>query len=186
MAIELKDALQVGGQVTINFLQFSIITQRVESLFLYLANEYRHRPELRSARALYDAFCGEKAIVKLSIPELLPPKSPFLAWELNKLITTYEAFQRFVPTEETPNPPRYQLPSILMYDPYVQAVLANPDSDCHAVAREFDPELAPLEHLPNEQLSSEQILFLQTVWLEKLKPCLVAGGFWQIASLGQI
>jgi hypothetical protein len=185
MAVELDKALGAGGKLTIDFLQYCILTQRTDAIFVYLAREYRFRPTIDGAFALFEAFCAEKAIAKLPLPDMLPPKSPHLLWEVQKIRQSIEDYKKFVPTEKVPDPPRVVHPTIIMFEPYVAALRALPDAGMHLAAQEFDPELAPIEHLANGEMNFDQILFIQNIWVDKLRPTLIAGGFWQIASLGQ-
>jgi hypothetical protein len=42
-----------------------------------------------------------------------------------------------------------------------------------------------MENLPGGRLSAGQRAFVETVWRPRVRPQLVAAGFWRAANLGQ-
>jgi hypothetical protein len=186
MPVELDHALTIGGKVTIHFLQYCLFTKRAEAVFLYCAQKYRYSPTAPGAMVLFEGFCAEKAIAKLSLPELLPPISLRLKGEIEKIRVGLQKLENFSPTEETPDPPPRVQPSIVLFDQCVKALRAKPEAEFYAAAQEFNPEMDALDQLPDGKLTGNQLQFVKETWLNKLRPLLVSGGFWQVSTLGQL
>ncbi|MEN9868940.1 MAG: hypothetical protein RL748_4530, partial [Pseudomonadota bacterium] len=51
------------------------------------------------------------------------------------------------------------------------------------VASQFDPEKRVNECLPGGMVSAGQRNFINQVWTPKVRPQLVAAGFWRVATL---
>jgi hypothetical protein len=195
VAIDFDDLLKRGGDELIQFLHFCIYSVEPAPLFVALAKEYRFRPSVPGALALYENFCAEGAPVRLRADAVLWPfdnRLEHLIFRLRQEVRLVEtAAQSSSPSEgadqsgERRRRPRAPAPVIFLFDHVVEYVQKDPSGPVHSAARAFDPARDPLENLPGGRLSAGQRAFLENVWRPRVRPRLVAAGFWRAANLGQ-
>lgn len=77
------------------------------------------------------------------------------------------------------------MPSRTLYTALEECVLTGPESPLLAVAATYNPSRGPIENLPGGKMTAAQRTFVNAVWLKRVRPTLVAGGFWRVATIGQ-
>jgi hypothetical protein len=71
-----------------------------------------------------------------------------------------------------------------LFDVVVAFLRAEADGVLQRVARTFDPTLSPAENLPGGKMSQAQRTFVDNVWRPRVRPALVAAGFWRVGTVG--
>lgn len=179
--VDVDEVFRQGGAVLVDFLQYCVLSVQPEPVFALLVREYRAAPTAARALALYDLFCAPGAPARIRAESALPPYDLRLPRGLDPLrqpppppAPEDEGARRTVP----PGPPAY------LFD-YVVALLRQaPDDRLGAAGRQFDPGRTPLENLPGGRLSAGQRAFVENVWRPRVRPALVAAGFWRVATIG--
>lgn len=179
-----------GGKPLLDLLAFCVMSYRVEALFAFLVREYRMQPTPQRALALFDLFCAPQAPARMRAFAVLPPRNVVLQSEMERLRELWIASQPVPPGDTALEPgseemgalpppvaPRYLFDSLL-------AQLQNlPEDPVGAVGRLFDPALSPTENLPGGRMSAGQRAFVEKVWQPRIRPTLVAAGFWRVATV---
>ena len=183
MPVDLDDVFRQGGAVLLDLLQFCVLSARLEPVFALLVREYRAAPTAARALALYDLFCAPGAPARIRADAALPPYDLRLPRAIAPLRAALAQQARPRPEEEGPGPapPR---PANYLFDQVVEWLRQRPDGPLQAVGRDFDPDRPPLENLPGGRMSAGQRAFVENVWRPRVRPALVAAGFWQVAALG--
>jgi hypothetical protein len=156
----------------------------MEPVFVFLTGEYRLRPTHAAALALYDVFCSPQAPAKVrGTPGLLPPRDLKLAAAIQLIRAQQgEAHPREQPGEDSRVP--RTVPYRHLFDPVADALHGDPSGHVQRVSRCYDPALTPERNLPGGEMTAAQRHFLENIWRPVARPCLVAAGFWQIATIG--
>jgi hypothetical protein len=76
------------------------------------------------------------------------------------------------------------IPSAHLFDSVVSHLRGLEGGTMARIARDYDPERTPLENLPGGTMNASQRFFVDNVWRPRLRPRLVAAGFWRIATVG--
>lgn len=178
VAIDVDECLRHGGKPLITFLTFCIYSIRLEPLFVFLAGEFRLRPKVAGALALYDLFCAPQAPARIDAHLVLPPRELRLREAVERLRTAPSG-----PGEpEEPEVRRIVVaPARQLFDVIVAHLRERPLVE---YGRDFDPELSATENLPNGRMNEAQRAFVDRVWQPRVRPQLVAAGFWKVANVG--
>jgi hypothetical protein len=195
VALDFDDVLERGGERLISFLHFCVYSVAMTPLFVFLAREYRFRPTVAGALALYDNFCAVDAPARLKADAILAPRDGRLDQLISRLRREQQLFEEAAGTASpadavastTGHLPAAALPSpvLFLFDRVVQHLREDDARALHAVARAFNPSHEPMENLPGGKLNAGQRAFLENVWRPRVRPHLVAAGFWRAANLGQ-
>jgi len=195
LPIDFDDLLTRGGDELIQFLHFCVYSAEPAPLFVALAKEYRFRPSVAGALALYENFCAEGAPARLRADAVLWPLDRRLEHLISRLrqeVRMCEAAgQSHSPaagaglSTETRRRPPAPAPAIYLFDHVVEYLRKDLSGPLHSAARAFDPACDPMENLPEGRLSAGQRAFVENVWRPRMRPQLVAAGFWRAANLGQ-
>ena len=183
MAIDVETEFTRGGRVVVDFLTFCVMSIRLEPLFVYLVRDYRSRPTPGAALALFDCFCARDAPGRLrALPaELLPPVNLKFEREVGRFGDRSEVVPGATADEASVGrvfPPRY------LFDFLTEGMSAQGRDPVQEVGDSFDPSLTPAQNLPGGRLAPGQRLFVERIWQPKMRPRLVASGFWRIANVG--
>lgn len=181
MTCNIQDIFTRGGRERLRLLQYSVVSVRLDVLFVYLAKCFKTKPTSARAIALFDVFFGPEALAKLSVPEAIPPRNLQLGVEIDKLrqsIADFERMQAEDPEEAVPP----LLPAIYLFDRPVELVVAG--AQLAEVERDFDPQLDAIENLPGGKMTPGQRSFVSQTWVPSIRPVLVGAGFYDVASLG--
>jgi hypothetical protein len=176
--VDVDAALAAGGAQRIALLRFCVASVTMEPVFLFLACEFRVRPTRAGAFALFDVFCAEGAPGRLSAYELLPPRELVLGATITRLQTQVDATQLAADEEVVLGTPARDL-----FDALVRGVHRDTHGRLSHVAATFDPRLTAHENLPGGRMNAGQRHFVEKIWVPVVRPRLVAGGFWQMATI---
>jgi hypothetical protein len=180
MAVEVGALLAAGGKPLVDLLHYSLLSVQPEPLFACLARDYRGRPTVAGAAALFEVFLAAGAPFRLRADAVLPPRDPRLA----------EAVR---PWRDRPpalaGPPSGERPVVLvpprgLFDPVGAHLNSQPDGPLQQIARSYDPVRTPHENLPGGRVSAGGRFFIDNVWKPRVRPALVAAGFARVAALG--
>jgi hypothetical protein len=195
VAIDFDDVLTRGGDELIQFLHFCVYSVEPAPLFVALAKEFRFRPTIPSALVLYENFCAEGAPVRVRADAVLPPLDKRLEQMVSRLrqeVRLFEAAALSPPPAEGADSsgerrrkPSAPAPVLFLFDHVVEHLEKDLSGPLHSAARAFDPARDPMENLPGGRLGAGQRAFLETIWRPRVRPHLVAAGFWRAANLGQ-
>ena len=199
MAIDFDDTLNRGGNELIQFLHYCVYSVQLAPIFVLLARDYRMRPTVSGALALHANFCASGAPARIKADPVLAPRNLQLdqlvlrmteqkrvfdaAQQQQKIETTAEV-EVVANTERRRGPPPPS-PVIFLFDDIVAHVRGDLDGPLHTAARAFDPTYGPMQNLPGGRLNVGQRAFVENVWRPRVRPQLVAAGFWRAADLGQ-
>jgi hypothetical protein len=179
MAIDLDEVLGKGGKPLLELLHHCVLAVRSEPLFVFLVREYAAAPTAARAVALYDVFCAPDAEARLGCVAVLPPRELRLAQLIAPLRQALEN-ARQTPADAD-NPAFVPLPPRHLFDELVRQVR---DLDTlKRLADEYDPSRTPQENLPGGKMNAGQRFFVERVWRPRLRPRLVAAGFWRLATV---
>lgn len=64
-------------------------------------------------------------------------------------------------------------------------MLADPVGPLAVLAASYDPSRGPIGNLPGGRMTPGQRGFVDAVWLRRVRPALVAAGFWRVGTIGQ-
>ncbi|QEG01404.1 hypothetical protein Mal15_54800 [Stieleria maiorica] len=201
MPICTKTCFQQGGRELIELLTHCVLSFNTDVLFLYLTREYQFRPQAVSAVALYDVFCAPQAPARISDTSLIPPGDLRLDQTIAELrralqiatgdhnasdqATTEHGVDDACPDRDhvMPLAPAIPLPPHFLFDP-IAARLSAENPKLSALESYYDPKLTPHENLPGGKLSVGGRAFVDHVWTPRIRPYLVASGFWRLATVG--
>ena len=183
--ISIDDTLARGGAERIALLRYCVMSVTMEPVFLMLVQEYRYRPTLDGALALYDMFCALNAPARLGAYALLPPRELTVGAAIEHIRSDWNAMRTPVADSDadehraTPSTPARGL-----FDAIVRGVRADPDGRLAALRAAYDPTLTPQENLPGGRMTPGQRQFVEGVWTPIVRPRLTAAGFWQMTTIG--
>jgi hypothetical protein len=183
VSVDLDEVFRQGGARLIGLLDYCVFSVRMEPVFAFLVREYRSIPTPPRALALYDAFCAPGAPARLKADDALPLKDLRIRRVIEPVRQQWAQAQAPAGGEEE-GPARPANPANYLFDFIIARLKEDPDGSLQAVARQFDPSRTPLENLPGGKMSPGQRAFLEKVWQPRVRPCLVAAGFWRIANVG--
>ncbi|MEL6107344.1 MAG: hypothetical protein AAFU85_14995 [Planctomycetota bacterium] len=206
MAIQLEQVFSSGGRTLIDLLTHCVWSINTDALFLYLAGQYKLRPEAAGALALHDVFCSPHSPGCLQERSMLTPRDLRLQQSIEPIRFALEASKDAVaPSSEVPadglgdeSSPQAMIESETVRE---TAVIAPPpipspyifDHICRAVRsgsrirdleQAYDIARTPTENLPGGEPTASQRVFVDNVWTPNLRPHLAAAGFWRIATIG--
>jgi hypothetical protein len=183
MPVDVDDVFRQGGVVLIDFLQFCVLSAQPEPVFALLVREYRGGPTAARALALYDLFCAPGAPARIKADTALPPHDPRLPRAIEVIRRPAALPPEGAPADDEapPPPPR---PAVYLFDAVLTHLAQGPDSVVQTVGRQFDPGRTPLENLPGGRMTAGQKAFVQNVWRPRVRPALVAAGFWRVGTIG--
>jgi hypothetical protein len=174
-----------GGGERIALLRYCVLSVTMEPVFVFLAGEYRLRPTHAAALALYDVFCSHQAPAKVrGTPDLLPPRNLKLAAAIQLTRAQHSAVRP--PEQRSGEAPRVPstVPYRHLFDPLADTLQADPSGHVQRVRLRYNPALTPVQNLPGGRMTAAQRHFVENIWRPVARPCLVAAGFWQIATIG--
>ena len=189
---KIENLLKRGGTDRVDLLRYSVISVTLEPLVLFLVSEYRLRPGVVVALAIYDAFCAQTAPARIDAAELMPARDVRLASVVASLRAQAAAFARALDAVQSANadsdeaiPPAPVPPMAdpYLFDPLVSTLWAEPEGALLRLEREYDAALTPEQNLPGERCSPSQLNFVSQVWRPRVRPLLVEAGFWQLSSI---
>lgn len=180
--IDIADILAIGGAQRIALLRYCVLSVSMEPMFLFLAREFRLRPDHATALALFDAFCARQAPARLPAYELLPPRELRVEAAILGVRAQWTQMQAPEPPEEdcaiaVSTPPRN------LFDVIVNGVRQDAQGRLASLSAGYDPARTPEENLPGGKINAGQRHFVEKVWQPIVKPQLVRAGFWQIATI---
>ena len=70
-----------------------------------------------------------------------------------------------------------------LFDRVVDAVTHDGAGPWARLALYYNPALEPSENLPGKAMTHSQRHFVENVWKPRIRPCLVAAGFWQMQTI---
>ncbi|WP_182870397.1 hypothetical protein [Stieleria mannarensis] len=199
MPICTKTCFQQGGRELIELLTHCVLSFNTDVLFLYLTREYQFRPQAVGAVALYDVFCAPQAPARISDTSLLPPSDLRLGQTIDDLRRALqlaagdrhasqknadakcsggEADHDMAPAPAVPLPPHF------LFDSIAARLSAPENPKLSSLEKGYDPKLTPHENLPGGKLSAGGRAFVDHVWTPRIRPYLVASGFWRLATVG--
>ena len=199
MAIDFDETMNRGGNELIQFLHYCVYSVQLAPIFVLLAREYRMRPTVGGALTLYSNFCAIGAPARIKADPVLAPRN----LQLDQMVLQMTAQQRVfddaqqqqqeatnseaeadtnAPRRRGPPPPS---PVIFLFDDVVAHLRGDLEGPLHTAARAFDPACRPIQNLPGGRLNTGQRAFVENVWRPRVRPQLVAAGFWRAADLGQ-
>jgi hypothetical protein len=180
-----------GGKPLLDLLSFCVMSYRVEVVFAFLVREYRMRPTPQAALALFDSFCAPDAPARMRALEVLPPRNVAFQAELERMRELWLASRVALmpdplldePAEEPIPPPSPPVAPRYVFDFVITHLQHLPGDPVGAAGRKFDPELSPAENLPDGRMTEGQRAFVERVWQPRIRPTLVAAGFWRVANV---
>ncbi len=183
MPIDLNQLFRTGGAGLIDFLHYCVFSRQLEPVFVFLVHEYRNHPMAGRALVLYDLFCAPGALARIKAEPVLPP----FDWRIHRGIQPIR--QQWARADSAPSETDETFvpnisPSRYLFDSIVDHLENHDDGPLQVVSRQFDPNRAPLENLPDGKMTPSQQAFLDKVWKPTIRPQLVAAGFWRIADIG--
>jgi hypothetical protein len=180
---DLDEILTRGGAHRVALLQYCVLSVTMEPLFVYLVGDFRLRPTLVGALAIYDLFCAARAPGRIRAPDVLPPQNLRLTADVEAARRRWTELHA---GDAEPN--GRSTPSITLHGHLFDTVFArvrnDPDGPFMRVRRSYDARLTPAQNLPGGRMSPSQRQFRDETWLPFIRPQLVAAGFWQVASIG--
>ena len=180
--VDIPEILTKGGAQRLAFLRYCVLSFNVEPLFVFLVQEYRLRSSHAAALALFDVFCARHAPARLRADELLPPRELRVEAEVARIRAQWDQMQLPEPPDEESAIP-VATPARDLFDAIVHGVLQDAKGRLARVSSTYDPARTPEENLPGGKMTEGQRQFVDSVWHPLLKPRLVAGGFWRIATV---
>ena len=100
---KIENLLKRGGTDRVDLLRYSVISVTLEPLVLFLVSEYRLRPGVVVALAIYDAFCAQTAPARIDAAELMPARDVRLASVVASLRAQAAAFARALDAVQSAN-----------------------------------------------------------------------------------
>ena len=188
---EIQTIIKSGGMGLQNLLEFAVMSQNFDFLFVHLVGEFRLRPSVVSAVTLYEIFCAPEAQMRISCDALIPPKDIRLSHHVRPLQLALEdsrdraelanANDSSEPDSATPPsvmvpPPKY------LFDSQVQCLTVD-ESARYSAILQYDASLTPAENLPGGEISRGQRNFIEFVWHPQIRPRLSDAGFWKMAAI---
>lgn len=190
MAIDVEAEFARGGRTLLDFLAYCVMAQRLEPVFAYLVRDYRTRPTSVGALALFDSFLAPQAPARLTrVAPHLPPRNIRFQMEVERFRPESDptgspapappagAHQEGAPLASTAPVPRYLFDALLERMREDQDPVLLPGKD-------FDPALTPAANLPGGRMTDGQRAFVERFWQPRVRPRLVAAGFWRVATVG--
>ena len=183
MPVDIDEVFCEGGSGLIDLLNYCVFSVQLDPVFAYLVHDYRGTPTPPRALALYEMFCTPRSPARLKADRALPP------WDLRIERAIAPVRQEWARAqapagEDDEGPLRPVNPPSQLFDFIVCRLGEDPAGPWQAVARHFDPGRTPQENLPGSRLNAGQRAFLEKVWQARVRPQLVAAGFWRIATIG--
>ncbi|CAN5670188.1 hypothetical protein BH23GEM7_BH23GEM7_12040 [soil metagenome] len=180
-----------GGKPLLDLLAFCVMSYRVEALFAFLVREYRMQPTPLRALALFDVFCAPQAPARMRVLEVLPPRNLVFQAELERLRERWIASQPVRLGDVAIEPGSDEMGALrpppvapkYVFDFLLAHLQELPEDPIGAAGRQFDPALSPDENLPGGRMSAGQRAFVEKIWQPRIRPMLVAAGFWRIATV---
>lgn len=185
---ELLQLFKRGGEVGIALTQYCVRSVNLSPLFVHLVSEYRLRPNLKTALALYDCFCAPQAAARLPVCAGLHSELAALQQSVHKMRNTLAAIrdqelQPPAPTDEQEARPRVlnYVPEFGLFDALVKAVRNSVEFD--KACRQYDPARAVWQNLEPEGMTQAARVFVARIWQPQIRPQLVAAGFWRLQTI---
>lgn len=191
MPVDIEAVFTTGGRGLVEFLQHCVMATELDPIFVFLAREYRTIPTRDKAIALFDMFCAEGALARISPLPLLPPRNLGLVQAIASLrkVPMPAVPASVETTEETPKevarpiPPPVVLPPKYLFDGLSDYLVQEKDGALARLASDYDPALSPLENLSGGEMTAGQRQFVDRVWQPRVRPLLVQSGFRRIANI---
>jgi hypothetical protein len=182
----------IGGKPLLDFLTFCVVGMNVEPLFAFLVQEFRVNPTEAGALALYDCFCAPGAPARLRhAADVLPPRNIRFEQEVQRFRERRRLAAVLVPPprddateDEYEGPPSMPPVPKYIFDVIIQYLRELPENPILEPGRTYDPNLTPAQNLPGGRMTQGQRYFVDKVWQPRVRPDLVRGGFWKVATVG--
>jgi hypothetical protein len=184
VAVEVDEVLRRGGADLVSFLQFCVLSAQMEPVFAFLVREYRAAPSAARALALYDIFCVAGAPARVRAEAVLPPYDLRLPRAIDSLRQSVPSPAPAAGGPEGKSPAVPDTPASYLFDVVLAHLERDANGPLRAVGRQFDPGRGPEGNLPGGRMSAGQRAFLDNIWRPRVRPALVAAGFWRVATLG--
>ena len=179
-AANLDNILAQGGAPRIALLRLSVMSVTPAPVFVFLAQEYRLRPNHAAALALYDAFCAPQALARIDSSDVLPPQDLQLGYAVEILRRQWAQIQSPEPAGRIT---AITVPRRELFDVAVKACRDDATGGYRRIASSYNPELTPVQNLPGGKMTAGQRQFVEFVWKPEVRPALIAAGFWRIADI---
>jgi hypothetical protein len=188
MPIDVQATFRRHGRETLDFLTYCVMSVQLAPLLVFLVGEYRMRPTAAAALALYDMLCAPDAPARVRAAALvLPPRNPRFGEEIETLRHAVGRAPAEPAADGSATPAEPARPSILpplhLFDFLAEYLWKSPEDPVRATGLLFDPALAPVENLPGGRMSAGQAAFVDGIWRPRVRPVLVAAGFWRIGTI---
>lgn len=182
MAVNINEIFRRGGVGLIDLLEFSVISVKMDPVFVFLVQEYKSNPTTMRAVSLYELFCAPKAPAKISADHVLPPKDLRIQRAVQPIRQQLLQAQGANSGEQESIVPR-TIPGNHLFDFIVDELQNSPEGSVTDISHQFDPSRSPSENLPGGKMNSAQRTFVQGTWEAYVRPQLVAVGFRRIANI---
>ena len=186
-ASDLMGIFARGGSLAIALMQYCVRSRNFDPLFVMLVREFKMRPTLPAALAIYDSFCATDAAAAVSLRDSVVGNE--LRQQIESLrrqsVTAIEVAQaETVAANENEPIPRACVvaPPNFIFDGVVRALQSNPHSGFNHAAYHYHAERSAQQNLPGG-MNMAQRNFLSRVWIPILRPRLVAAGFWRMSTI---
>jgi len=185
----IETLLNRGGQVRVDLLRYAVKAVILEPLVLFVVNEYRLRPSVAAALAIYDAFSAQTAIARVDAAAKLPTRDLRLTATVRALRAQADAFNEAMKfaqgkADEDSNGVTAVLPTVDrgLFNSLIVSLWEQPQGALQRMEQEYDETLTPEQNI-GQRLSASQRNFVSQVWRPQLRPMLVEAGFWQLSSI---
>lgn len=171
-----------GGSLAIALMQYCVRSRNFDPLFAMLVREFKMRPTVAAALAIYDSFCATDAQAAISLRDSVVGND--LRQQIEHLRQQSIKAQSQVELDADGNAVRSPIvaPSNFIFDGVVRALQSNPNSGFQHAAYHYHPERSAQQNLPGG-MTMAQRNFLSRVWIPILRPRLVAAGFWRMSTI---
>ncbi|OYP35827.1 hypothetical protein [Rhodopirellula sp. MGV] len=199
MAINIESVFSSGGKPMLEMLTHCVFSINSDVLFSFLVREFQTRPTAQAAVVLHDVFCVTQSPMCLSDNTLIVPKDWRLANEVDRFRKQIERANDEanlesepladeadgdVGSEQTVEPVTIEIPPRYLFDAVANFVKRLPAGGHAKLQGYYDSSKSPSENLPNGELSAAQRIFVDNVWVPRVRPALIAAGFWRMSTVG--
>jgi hypothetical protein len=180
---DINRILSSGGNPRIALLQLCVMSVQMEPVFVFLTQEYRLRPTRDAALALHDVFCAPDAPAKIQLRGVPAPMDVSFISYIRSIRQQRDQLMQPQQDDEAGSGIPITAPHLHLFDNIARAVQDDPDGSYARLGKQYDPQLAPAQHLPGGRMNAGQRHFVNNVWRPIARPRLVEAGFWRIAVI---
>lgn len=174
--MKLDAELERGGKSQIDLLGFCVNRRRVDVLFYFLVREYRLFPTWLAAWVLYEEFCLENSAARLSV---VTTDRDLPVSFVNSIAVIQQNLEAYFELPEDERVPLNRLPrpDRSLFDFWIERMKRHPAAPLDAAMRDYEARDAATSGAMDAH-------FLNEIWRPRVRPRLVAAGFWRIATIG--